>query len=141
MATKQAHGQEIGQVDYLTHSIAIMSDGVVLKNYGQGWKRYATVKADVTPLQALENRKATQADYLNSHPAFRAYRTALHDIAGLSKRWKIHTAIEMMPNDPDGVWSEACDGYGDNVHASIDEVCNLCRLYKAAESETKATKE
>jgi hypothetical protein len=45
-----------------------------------------------------------------------------------------------MPDDCDGVWSEACDGYGDNVSADVDEVAQLCALYKLALSESDAVK-
>ena len=48
---------------------------------------------------------------------------------------KLHAAIELMPDDPDGVWSEACDSYGDNCHASIDEIVHLCMLYRNAVAE------
>jgi hypothetical protein len=43
-----------------------------------------------------------------------------------------------MHDDIDGVWSEACDGYGDNVHADIDEIAKLCRLYEAAMRERES---
>jgi hypothetical protein len=56
----------------------------------------------------------------------------LHELCGLNKRWKLHAAVQMMPDDPDGVWSEACDGYGDNVHADIDDVAKLCMVYRLA---------
>ena len=45
-----------------------------------------------------------------------------------------------MPEDYDGVWSECCDGYSDNVHADIDEIAELCQLYLAAIEEGKAQK-
>jgi hypothetical protein len=32
----------------------------------------------------------------------------------------------MMPDDCDGVWSECCDGYGDNIRADVDDVAKLC---------------
>ena len=73
------------------------------------------------------------AEQLACKPAVAAYRAALRDMAGLSKRWKLHTAVTLMPDDPDGVWSEACDGYGDNVSADLDDVVELCRLYQAIE--------
>jgi len=46
-----------------------------------------------------------------------------------------------MPDDCDGVWSEACDGFGDNISADVDEVGNLCRLYKNALAESADVKE
>jgi hypothetical protein len=75
---------------------------------------------------------------MSRKPALQACRKALHDMAGLGKRWKLEQAIAMMPNDPDGVWSECCDGYSDNVHADIEEIIQLCQLYDAALSESKS---
>ena len=50
-------------------------------------------------------------------------------------------AVTMMPDDADGVWSEACDGYGDNVHADVDDVAKLCALYRTALAASPATTE
>jgi hypothetical protein len=43
-----------------------------------------------------------------------------------------------MPNDPDGVWGEACDCYGAKASASLAEVIELCRLYEAKRAEWMA---
>ena len=141
MAKLSAHGNKVGQIDYLTYSKAYMSDGKVLKNSGFGWKLCAKVKPGVDVAQAFANKQRKQAEYFAEHPAYAAYRAALHDLAGLCKRWKLHTAITMMPDDYDGVWSEACDGYGDNVSASVDEVAKVCILYAAAMSEQQSSKQ
>lgn len=138
MATLQAHGSKVGQVDYLTYSLAVMSDGIVLRNQGFGWKRYATIKTGHTPEQSYEHISTIQAVALDTYPHLRNYRRALHELAGLSKRWKIHTAVELNPDDPDGVWSEVADGYGDNVHATVEEIVELCQLYKLYLAEKKA---
>lgn len=45
----------------------------------------------------------------------------------------IALAIMAMPNDPDGVWSKEFDGYGDNVSADLDEIVELCLLYREAQ--------
>lgn len=135
MAKLSAHGQEIGTVQYLTKAKRYMSDGVILRNIGFGWKLYAKVKPGIEPAQAFANAKQRQNEALEQKPHLAAYRKALHDLAGLSKRWKLHAAVELMYDDPDGVWSEACDGYGDNVHADIDEISELCRLYQSAINE------
>ena len=141
MAKLKAHGSEIGTIYGLTSAKRYMSDGKVLKNIGFGWKLHATVKAGVDVTAAFGNAKARQADHLANRPAYAAYRKELHDMAGLSKRWKLHSAVSIMPEDCDGVWSEACDGYGDNISADVDEVAALCRLYLAAVEESKALKE
>lgn len=131
MAKKAAHGTEIGKVEYLRYSKCFMSDGTILKNSGFGWKIYGTVKVGVSIQTAFANAKAHEMEFNQNHPAFAAYKKAVFATCGLSKRWKLLTAIETMPTDPDGVWSEVCDGYGDNINADLDEIAELCRLYLA----------
>ena len=136
MAKLSAHGRtEIGTVKRLTSSKRYMSDGTILKNAGFGWKILSKVKPSSTPQEAFAKSAANQARALAENPAYAEYYNALHGMAGLSKRWKLHAAIELMPEDCDGVWSEVCDGYGDNVRADVDEVGELCRLYLAALAE------
>ena len=140
MAKLSAHGSVIGTIEFTSTAKRYMADGVVLKNHGMGWKLAGKVKAGITPDQAYKNAAIHQSEYMATRPAFAAYRRELHAMAGLCKRWKLHTAIQLMPDDCDGVWSEACDGYGDNVSVSVDEVAALCRLYIAACDEQKAIK-
>lgn len=140
MAKLSAHGSVIGTIEFTSTAKRYMSDGVVLRNHGMGWKLAGKVKAGITPDQAYKNAAAHQSEYMATRPAFAAYRRELHAMAGLCKRWKLHTAVQLMPDDCDGVWSEACDGYGDNVHASVDEVAALCWMYIAACDEQKAVK-
>jgi hypothetical protein len=140
MAKLCAHGSIVGTVEYLTTAKRYMSDGVILKNIGFGWKLAGKVKAGIDPTTAYENAKARLAQRIADKPHNSAYLKALHSITGVGKRWKIHQCISMMPDDPDGVWSEACDGYGDNVHADVDDVCDLCRLYKLAVAESRESK-
>jgi hypothetical protein len=138
MAKLSAHGREVGTIHFLTKAKRYMSDGVVLKNIGFGWKIAGKIKDGITPEQAFNNASARAREYRADRPAYAAYRAELHNMAGLSKRWKLHAAIELMPGDADGVWSECCDGYGDNIHADINEVSRLCELYKASLREQQA---
>lgn len=138
MAKVSAHGAEIGTIYTTTKAKRYMSDGVILKNYGTGWKIYGKVKPGVNPSDAFTRAKEKHVAFLAERPAYSAYVKELHDMAGLSKRWKLHAAVSLMPDDCDGVWSEACDGYCDNISASVDEVAHLCRLYLAALDEQKA---
>jgi hypothetical protein len=141
MAKISAHGKEIGTVYFTVKAKRYMSDGTVLINSGFGWKLGPKLKAGVTPQKAYDRQVAHQREELAKRPATVAYRKELHELAGVSKRWKLHMAVELMPNDPDGVWSEACDGYGDNCSADIDEVAHLCMLYKNAVAETARLRE
>ncbi len=130
MAKISAHGAIIGTVEYMTHAKRYMSDGVILKNFGFGWKLAGRVKPGIDPRDAYGRSAAHLEQQLTEKPEAACYRRELHSLAGLSKRWKLHTAVQMMPDDPDGVWSEACDGYGDNIHADVDEIVHLCALYR-----------
>lgn len=140
MAKLVAHGKEIGRIKYTTKVDAYFEDGKVLRNAGFGWKLKYRVKPGYSIDEAYRNQLQRQQEFAAKHPALMAYRKELHAIAGIGKAWKLHAAIQIMPDDPDGVWSETCDGYGDNVSADIDEVSELCRLYGAAVLESKALK-
>ena len=139
MATLSKHGKEIGRLEYLTKTLAFMDDGTVLVNRSDGWKIHSKVKAGVTPRQAYQNRLNHYREHSEKYPVFAAYRRELIEVAGM-KRARLHMTIELMPDDPDGVWSDCCDGYGDNFSATIDEIVELCRLYKA-HVETRKEKE
>lgn len=135
MAKLSAHGGEIGRLEFIRFQKAYMVDGTILKNQGFGWKVYGKVKAGIDPNQAFKNAKEFQIKARLEHPAHAALSKALIEAACISKRWKLLTALEMMPDDPDGIWSEVSDGYGDNLDISIDEIAEICRLWKAAEQE------
>lgn len=132
MAKICAHGTVIGTVEYMTHAKRYMSDGAILKHSGFGWKLAGKVKAGFAPQAAYQRSAEHLEAQLAEKSAAACYRKELHSLAGLGKRWKLHAAVELMPDDPDGVWSEACDGYGDNAHAhaDVDEVVLLCALYR-----------
>tara|TARA_R110000868_G_C10914634_1_gene765222 strand:+ start:1426 stop:1863 length:438 start_codon:yes stop_codon:yes gene_type:complete len=141
MAKLSAHGKEIGRVNYSTFSKAYMEDGKVLKNAGFGWKIAGTLKDGISPVQGFENAKRNWEEKLAARPEFAIYVRELHSLTGLCNRWKLVQAIQLLGDDVDGIWSECCDGYGDNISADVDEVANLVRLYGAAMLELKALKE
>jgi hypothetical protein len=130
MAKISAHGAIIGTLEFLTVAKRYMSDGVILKDSGHGWKLHSRLKAGVSPQEAFTSAKERLDTALADNPAAAEYRRQLHALCGQGKRWKLNMAVTLMPNDPDGVWSEACDGYGDNVHADLDDVCALCSAYR-----------
>ena len=141
MAKKSAHGYEIGTVEFLTSAKVYMSDGAILKNIGFGWKRHGKCKPGISAEQAFAAAQSRHARFDDARPCLVAYRKELHEMAGLCKRWKLHAAVQLMPEDPDGVWSEACDGYGDNVSADVSEVSHLCELYLSAMEEMEELKD
>lgn len=140
MAKLSAHGAEIGRIAYTTFILAFMSDGKILRNNGNGWKLYKKCKDGVNPEDVFAKRAASQKEHLSARPCAAAYVKELHALTSIKNRWKLNEAVKMMPSDPDGVWSEACDGYGDNVHADISEIVELCRMYRAAEAEFNSLK-
>jgi hypothetical protein len=131
MAKLTGHGAEIGTVFFLTIAKRYFADGTILKHSGFGWKRWGRVKAGITPEQAFEKAKQRLQDIIKADPAGAAYRECLHKLTGISKRWKLHQCVSLLGDDVDGVWSEACDGYGDNVSADVSEIKELCRLWAA----------
>jgi hypothetical protein len=133
MAKLSAHGRELGRINYTTYSKAYMSDGTVLKNAGFGWKVFG--KCKVSPQEAYQHALTAHNDFAASRPCLMAYRKELHALAGMGKAWKLHTAVELLRTDVDGIWSGACDGYGDNVHADLEEIEHLVNLYQRAQRE------
>lgn len=140
MAKKSAHGKQIGQIDFLTYSKAYMEDGTILKNSGFGWKVFASAKPGVNITDVYNKSLQHQQEMLSKNPAYAAYRRELHKLTGLSKRYRLHYSVRANPQDPDGVWSDVCPGYHDDVSASPEEIDYLCNLYLALEAEVKAEK-
>ena len=132
MAKLSVHGSIIGTIDFCGKSKRYMSDGKVLANYGYGWKIHGSVKAGVTPQAAYDNACEKMRLDAIARPAFAAYRKELLSLTSMCNRAKLHLAVQLMPQDSDGVWSECCDGYQDNVHADCDEIGHLCHLYQVA---------
>lgn len=137
MATLSKHGVELGRIESLTHTKAYFSNGDILINRGSGWKEYGHIKAGFDPKEAWARKKAHAADVLASHPAYAAFKRVFHDCVGITHRWQVYTAIEMMPNDPDGVWSTFADDF-DGWELDLDECVQLCRLFLDMEKEGKA---
>lgn len=141
MAKLSAHGVEIGRIEFSTYCKAYFADGKILKNSGFGWKLHAKCKAGLNPAEVFATAKQRRAEFLASRPAYAAWVRELHSMAGLCKRWKLRAALELLGDDVDGIWSECCDGYGDNIHADVSEVANLQRLYSYAMTESRAMKQ
>lgn len=139
MATLRKHGGELGRYYNLTTCRAYMADGTVLVHSGLEWRIYSKVKPGISPQEAWEQYTARCAERLKTHPAYAEYRRQLHDMAPQSKRW-LQTAISVMPEDPDGVWSTLADSCDPRQQLDLDigEVCSLCRAYLAAVSESDA---
>lgn len=136
MAKLSAHGVELERFEYATCRTAIMGDGQILRDGGSGWKLYKKLKAGVDPTEYAQRQRAKY----DARPAVSLeFIRLMKDAAPLSLRWRLFAAIELMPNDPDGVWSEMDDSFNGNP-VSIDECCKLCALYRAVcEQRTETT--
>jgi hypothetical protein len=137
MAKLKCHGQEIGTIHYITKAKRYMSDGTILKNHGEGWKLHGKVKPGIDPATAFQNAQARADESLQKHPLTAEYRRQLHALCGQSKRWQLNAVVALMPDDPDGVWSEACDDWRNLVDADLDDIVKLCQAYQAAVQETR----
>lgn len=139
MAVLRKHGGEVGRVTLVRYVKAYMADGVILRNYGDGWKLGGKVKPGVTPEEAY----AAQVRALGeAWPEWQTYRNAILQAApNVQKRNMLHLAITMMPGDPDGVWSEVTDTIGGPyLQMDVGEIAELCRLFSAAETARKGAK-
>src|SRR5690242_10697049 len=129
MAKISAHGKELDRREYASFRLAVFEDGHILKNAGSGWKLYRKVKPGVNVVQyALDCRRR----YNERPEEFHRYIAALQDVGSREKRWMLHTAITMMPEDPERVWSEMTDhagSYGDSY--DLEDIVRPCRAYMA----------
>jgi hypothetical protein len=133
MAKLSAHGTELARRETPTARIAVMTDGNILKNYGYGWKLWRRVKQGVDPAEYARKFNERTAAIM---PEVRTYIDALVDTCDLEHRGRLHTAISLMPTDPDGVWSEMDDWSGYSI--DLDDIVRCCRLYQVCEEAIKA---
>jgi len=131
MATLSKHGKEIGRIECIEQTRAYMSDGNILKNDGGGWKLWKKIKPGVDMNEHFIKMNNAHKTKLENNPALAEFRKEIIELACLSKRWKLMMGMRYNLQDPDGIWSDCCDGLGDNLDLSIDEVVHLCRLYEA----------
>jgi hypothetical protein len=131
MAKLSAHGTEIGRLVFTAYSKAYMSDGKILKNYGDGWKLSAKLKLGVNPEDYFKKCQVRLIEWAIANPEAAAYKKALHNLTSQSNRSKLAISVQLMPDDADGIWSDCCDGWAGNIHADLDEIAELCQLYLA----------
>ena len=142
MAKLAVHGEIVGTIEGITNAIRYMSDGHILRNTGTGWKLYKQCKPGITPIEAYEKRLAHMDKFRQERPAAAAYAAMIRATCGISKRFKLHSAIQMMPDDPDEVWATVCDTYEyDAIGADLDEIVALCAAYRAAMVEAEQVKQ
>ena len=133
MAKLSAHGIELWREERMDGRKAYMADGKILRNTGSGWKLHGNWKPGVNVREAVERQKAR---YEAKPAEYHAYIAALKDAAPIDQRYNLHTAISLMPNDPDGVWS-SLEGYCGNDY-DLDDLVKACRAYEAMEAVAKS---
>jgi hypothetical protein len=139
MAKLSAHGKEIGRIQYIGHDVAVMSDGYILKNFGAGWKIHGKLKAGLTPEMAYQKRLSALENQPFEYYAFREKLFAL--TRSLEKRAQIMTALQLLGNDADGVWSELTDSYlGPRIDADIVDIVELCQAHESYQTALKSQK-
>lgn len=142
MAKLKAHGTELDRREYPTFRVAVMSDGHIMRNDHDSWHRWKRVKQGISPQEYADKARAA---YNARPPEFHAYMRELGTVVPLRLRARLHTAVSLMPGDPDGVWSEMDDRFmGSTV--SVEDCELLCRLYtrmieaSKAETSTEASR-
>jgi len=138
MAKLSAHGEKLDQLEYAGFRLALMADGKILKNYGDGWKLYKSTKPGVNVREHMAKKRELYNQKMAECPAYASLVKGLAALFPMKSRHMVKVAIEMMPDDPDGVWSSIED-YGMSV--GIDEVVELCRNYVAGQKELAAYRE
>lgn len=136
MAKLSAHGVELARRETPNSRIAVMSDGQIMRNYGQGWKLWKKLKPGVDAVQYAAKFKAKTEAIPRE---VQSYISALIDACDLEHRARLNMAIELMPNDPDGVWSEF-DNY-EGYELDLDDIVKACRCYEWAIEAIKAERE
>ena len=137
MARLSAHGQN-KQVVYLKFKKAYCADGTILKNYGYGWKLYAKLKAGIDWLDASNRAIAYQARMKQERPLWAKYKALTMKLCpSLEKRQYVITGLEMLSNDPDGLYTELDENYHTQNYLDFDDVNSLCIAFDNAQIEHK----
>mgnify|MGYP001328461929 CR=1 FL=1 len=127
MATVKKHGEKIGaDLHYLTMTLRIMSDHTILKNSGDGWKIYKTIKPELDLNECHAKLTADIVRFDHDNPAYENYKKCLHRNVSMLNRSLVQMYIEMMPDDPDGGLS-MCEDH--ELGITIDEMVDMCRKY------------
>ena len=133
MATLRAHGRELYRLRAAGYDKVYMEDGTVLKNSGDGWKVYARCRNN--PADLAEKVREKHLRKREEQPAYREFLDRMLEVGGIRVRSALCMYISLMPNDPDGVWSEMDSWRETRDRLSHREISELCRLYNAAIAE------
>jgi hypothetical protein len=124
MATLSKQGTEIERIHGLKYSLSLRSNGVILRNRGEGWK-VVNLKEGVSSVIYWEKLKATQA---NVSSEFAAFRRAVQSEFSLANREKYLLLVSMLGDDTDGICSSLQD---EGIDCDLDTLGEIESLRKA----------
>jgi hypothetical protein len=138
MAKLEAHGEELLRREQVNYRLSFRSDGKILRDSGAGWKLYKKVKPEINLTEYIQER----INYYSNIPPENYFREEyrklmVSEFKSLEKRQTIHTLIELLGNDIDGLWSEL-DDHG--MRIELDDLKLMVDSYNLAIKEGKEAK-
>lgn len=138
MAVLSKHGTELYRVDRLTDRLSFRSDGQIMRDSGAGWKLWKRLKPGVNAVDYAERTRRSHEENDREYPDNAEFRETLCRMVVFKCRFHVLTAIQAMPDDPDGICVELED-YFQYSHPApeldLDDCVLLCRLYRQALAE------
>lgn len=135
MATLEDNGVELLRHEGTTCRLSYRSNGYVLRDNGDGWKRWRRAKEGADWLAFIEERRK---EYNNPPDNFfwrEKYRTLLiAQSKSLEKRQMINCLIETLGFDLDGLWAELDDN---GFRIELDDLKELVEAYNNRSKEIK----
>lgn len=131
MARLKSHGNHIIIACTLT-KYAYCEDRHILRNQGWGWKLWRKLKTDIDYKEAAQRHKDNRKRNFDENPVKAHFMDLLCKLCpSLEKRQFVYTALELLSNDPDGMYSELDDNWHTRGYLDFDDVQSLCRAYNA----------
>lgn len=141
MATLKAHGNELFRLKAAAFEKAYMSDGTILKNYGDGWKVYGKVKAGLDPVEVAQRKREWAEDLIVSRPAYARFLKLMQGIGSLRIRSIVMVGLPLLTGDPDGLWAELDDYTETRGRFTFDDILELHDAYQEWQKEREQNKE
>lgn len=133
MAKLSAGGRtQLLQWERPTARFRLMSDGVTLRNAGYGWKVWRRIKRGVPVEELFRKRQELLEQQRHERPDFHEYADTLAKMVSLKLRGYVHSAVSMLPDDADGVYSELVDHSPVGDALSFEDCEDLCWKFRMA---------
>lgn len=135
MACISKHGEAV-QISYLFSKVQYCEDGNVLRNVGYGWKKWKKIVAGKN-WKEVAQKAIDRKNRAMENEMYYAFEKLIQDTIGksLEKRSLLHTGLQMLYDDPDGLYSEFQNQRALDV--SYEDVKKLCMYYKFWLDESK----